>query len=375
MKLAITIDVEEEGLFAGRYSRTPSGVENIMQLHRLEFISREFGLPLTLLTTYQVAQDPAACDILADWRDRHRAEIGAHLHPWNTPPFRYLPFPEPVRSGQFPRDLLRDKLATLVEAVEKGLGLKPTSFRMGRFDAGPQVFSLLPEFGIRVDSSIAPMRQEVGGPDHFLTPADPFYLRPAGPEGPALLEAPLTIVPVWTRGASWIYWLSRYLAAREKPGEVDSEGMAAGLPFPGPTLQLSSQTPSRGWGREFEGAGRGLRPLAPSRKMPFTEVSARGERLRFAFAKIGATGPQPTMFPLFSMCLAARLHRCRGGRIMVIYLHSSELLPGASPQFPTEAAVGRLLNKIKTFLAWLSRTGPVTGVTLSGLWGIEDGGS
>ena len=58
MKLVISIDVEEEGLFSGAYARTPTGVSNVAELRRLEFIPREFGFPLTLLATYHVARDP-----------------------------------------------------------------------------------------------------------------------------------------------------------------------------------------------------------------------------------------------------------------------------------------------------------------------------
>ncbi len=90
MKLVISLDVEEEGLFSGRYPRE-SGVTNVAELRRLEFIPREFGLPLTLLVSYRVARDPAACQVLARWRDLYRAEIGVHLHPWSTPPFADLP--------------------------------------------------------------------------------------------------------------------------------------------------------------------------------------------------------------------------------------------------------------------------------------------
>ena len=100
MKLVISIDVEEEGLFSGLYPRTPPGVTNVAELARLAFIPRDFGLPLTLLVTYRVARDPAACRVLAQWRDRFGAEIGLHLHHWNTPPFADLPDPEPVASEQ-----------------------------------------------------------------------------------------------------------------------------------------------------------------------------------------------------------------------------------------------------------------------------------
>jgi hypothetical protein len=67
------------------------------------------------------------------------------------------------------------------------------------------------------------------------------------------------------------------------------------------------------------------------------------------------------------MRLAVRLHRRRGGRVLNMFLHSTELAQGGTPQFPTEVAVARLVQKIRTFLTWLQATGPVQGITLSEL--------
>jgi hypothetical protein len=308
MKLVISVDVEEEGLFFGHYPRTPPGVTNVAALERLAFIPREFGLPLTLLVTYQVARDPAACRVLTGWRDRGRAEIGAHLHPWNTPPFADLPGPEPVPSEQLPRELLRDKFAHLVAQIQTGLTVTPRAFRMGRFDAGPQVWGLLPEFGLVVDSSVAPLTPKNAEPRGFLAPADPFPLSAAGPAGPPLLEVPVTLVPLVAGTPS--------LAAR----------LAAALP------------------------------------------PVWSQRLRDRFRYVGAVGVQPAWYPLASMQLAAHLHRRRGGRVLTMFFHSSELMPGATRLFPTEAAVHRFVAKLRAFLTWLRRTGPVEGVTLSELW-------
>ena len=307
MKLAISIDVEEEGLFSGEYPCTPQGVTNVAHLERLEFIPREFGLPLTLLVTYQVAQDAAARRVLERWRDRYGAEIGAHLHPWNTPPFVDLPEPEPVRSEKIPYWVLKEKLANLVSTIEEGLGVTPRSFRMGRFDWGPKLLSLLMEMGFQVDSSTVPLRQDAGGPDNFLAPNDPFLLPVPGSSGPPLVEAPLTMVPVFANTPRLIYRLSSV----------------------------------------FSGS--------------------RGERLRAWFPYLLAAGIHPAWYPLASMRLAARLHRRRGGRVLNMFLHSTEIAPGGSPQFPTEAAVNRLIAKIRAFLTWLKATGPVQGVTLSDL--------
>lgn len=300
MKLVISLDVEEEGLFSGRYPRE-SGVTNVAELRRLEFIPRDFGFPLTLLVSYRVARDPAACEVLARWRDLYRAEIGVHLHPWSTPPFTDLELPEPMPAAALPLPLLRDKSGNLINQVQSSLGVTPASFRMGRFDFGPTIINLLPEFRLKVDSSVVPLTLKGAG-DYFLTPADPFLLTPD------LLEVPLTMVPVLPSLPRALSWLA-------------------------PVLPGSS-----------------------------------GRWLLDRFKHVAAAGIQPAWFPLPSMRLAAGLHRLRGGRTLTMFFHSSELQPGASRLFPTEQAVGRFVAKIRAFLTWLVKTGPVEGVTLSGLF-------
>lgn len=306
--LAITLDVEEEGLFSGRYPRTPPGVENVAELRRLRFIPQEFGFPLTLLVTWPVVRDPAAREVLFWWQKEQGAEIGVHLHPWNTPPFEDLPEVEPVPPKHLPRPLLEAKLRTLVEEVEGAFNTRPRSFRMGRFEWTPALLELLPRYGIRVDSSMVPFTQKVGGPHHFLVPNDPFWIWPPDSAPGPLLEVPLTMVPVWPRLAGWVYKFSSRFSGR------------------------------------------------------------RGEALRAWFPTVAAAGIQPAWYPLASMHLAAALHRRRGGRVLTLFFHSSELFPGGNPRFPTEAAVNRLLAKIRKFLTRLIKTGPVIGVTLSGIY-------
>jgi len=312
LRLVISIDVEEEGLFSGRYPRTPPGVDNVRELRRLEFITSEFGFPLTLLTTYRVAVSPPCREILLYFRDLLRAEIGAHLHHWSTPPFEVLPYCEPIRSDLLPRPLLEAKFETLLASLRDNLGIVPQAFRMGRFDIGEMVFKLLPKFGLNVDSSIVPLRRISGGPDHFLAPPDPFRrlpdpLRP----GDSILEVPLTIVPLVSASPQLIHQLASSISER-------------------------------------------------NRDVVFT-----------GFRYIASVGIHPAWCLLQSMKLAVRLHRSRNGKVLNMFLHSSELKPGASPSFPTERAVNSLVERIREFLSWLVRTGPVEGVTLCQLQARE----
>lgn len=311
--LVITLDVEEEGLFSGSYPRSGSGVANVAELRRLEFVTREFGFPLTLLTTYPVARDPAAREVLLSWQQERGAEIGVHLHPWNTPPFNDSPGPEPIATAKLPLPLIEAKLGALVDCLTENFQEPPRSFRMGRFDWSPGLLKLLPDFSLRVDSSMVPLTFKGDGPQNFLAPPDPFWLEAPSSAGLGLLEAPVTMVPVWAASAKAVHRLAGLL-----PGKA-------------------------------------------------------GKALLSHYRFVGAAGIHPAWFSRFSMRLAASLHRSRGGRVLTLFLHSSELLPGGSPDFPDAAAVDRLVAKFRNFLALLVQQGPVTGVTLSGLHDIWAG--
>jgi hypothetical protein len=308
LKLVITVDVEEDGLFSGRYPRIPPGTRSVSELGRVEFITREFGFPLTLLVTYPVATNPDSRRLLKRWRRDLGAEIGTHLHPWNTPPFVDLPHPEPVPSDLIPKTLLEEKLHTLNQSIQSHLDVRPRSFRMGRFDLGATMRGLLPLCGLRVDSSIVPLRRVSKGPDHFAMPTEPFRWDGIEKGTAPLLEVPLTQV-----------------------------ALHAGL------------------ARFMDKAG--------------SSVGAHGRDLLLSwFRNVGVVGVQPAWFPLPSMQWAACLHHWRGGRVLTMFLHSTELLPGGTPDFPSEAAVGRLTSRFRAFLTWLANRYTVEGVTLSQLF-------
>jgi hypothetical protein len=306
--LVVTIDVEEEGLFSGEYCAEGAGTTNVAQLLRVDPIFREWGIKPSLLVTYPVASDPSCRDVLLDCRERWKAEIGAHLHPWNTPPFMPLPEPEPVPSENIPRDVLAAKLANLLDAVA-AFGTNVESFRMGRFNLGPRMLSVLEESPIRVDSSIAPMRSYRGGPDHLGACAEPYFpdlLDPVRPGTSRIVEVPLTIVPFFTSLGSRLEFLRR--------------------------------------------------------RSPSTEAW-----IRWAARNLGAIPVQPAWVGLGRLKAGRLLHRARGGQVLSMFFHSSELLPGAYPHHPTERHVERFLARMRDFFAWLHRNETVKSVTLSEL--------
>lgn len=307
LAVVVSLDVEEEGLFSGSYPRQAPGLANIPLLGRLKFLPGEFGLPLTFLCDYPVLTHGPSLTVLEALLGDVGGELGAHLHPWNTPPFPDLPWSEPVSTAVMPLDAFRAKLDTVQTAIRAFAGRPATAFRMGRWNLFRRAMAVLPEAGFTVDSSVAPLRHVPGGPDHFLAPADPYWVRPGGPDGRPLLEAPTTQVPVIPGLPRLLHGLARRLPARSAD---------ALLGFSMKTLTL---------------------------------------------------GVNPVWMPEASMRLATRLHVRRGGRALTLFWHSSELLPGGSPHFPDQAAVDAFLAKVRRFASWLRRTFAVTGTTLTGL--------
>lgn len=208
LNVLITLDVEEEGLFSGRYQRRSPGVTNIPSLRRLAPLSDELGFPLTLLCSYAVFADSGACRVLEEMRDAHGAEIGAHLHHWSTPPFEndeLFTSGEPVRTDKMDRDLLEARLVSLLEAGARFQGAPLTSFRMGRWDLKNILFPMLSEHGILADSSICPLRAYKAGADHFLAPSQPYWA--LGRQMP-FLEIPITQVPLFQGLPA--YWQKKF---------------------------------------------------------------------------------------------------------------------------------------------------------------------
>ncbi|AFM24301.1 hypothetical protein [Desulfomonile tiedjei] len=307
MKLVVTIDVEEEGLFSNSYAARDVPVENVQALPCLNRVFQRWNIHPTLLVTHAVASNKNLQGLLVNLCDTWHGEIGAHLHHWNTPPFEELPYPQPVPSELMPEHLLTAKLQTLLESIRE-MGIVATSFRMGRFNLGPKMFSVLRKAGMLVDSSIAPMRRYYGGPDHLSVPIDPYFPDPSDPRRPGnseILEAPLTILPV--------------------------------------TSTLGSVLDS-------------------------IKTNARIERrISWMAANLLSLPAQPLWTGLNRLKLAVRLHKMRGGRVLTVFFHSSELIPGGCPQHRTTEDVDRFLDKLDRFFAWLHQTYSLESITLSEL--------
>jgi hypothetical protein len=214
--LVVTIDTEEEGLWRGVLRERDNRCRNVLRLPRLHALFRRTGARPTYLVDYAVATDADAAAVIAELSKDSATEIGAHLHPWCTPPF----VAGGTRESQsyphrLPPLLQREKLAWLCAALAERFGRWPTSYRAGRWGFDASTLPFLEELGITVDTSVRSLWWDpaTGGPAFQRAPLSPYH--PAyddacriGASG--VLEVP-TSAAFLTRDAArkerWVRWV------------------------------------------------------------------------------------------------------------------------------------------------------------------------
>jgi hypothetical protein len=317
--LAMTVDTEADNQW-GR--GIPLTTANVAYWEPFQRICRRHGFIPTYLLTSEIVDDPAARSLLRSWVASGDAEVGAHLHPWTTPPF----LDEPGFShndtahafiSELPIDLARAKLEYLTEQIEEKIGVSPTSFRAGRYGLNTELAAALRELGYVVDSSVTPLTSWTGhrglpsgsgGPDFSAHSSEPFFIEGTG--DPGLLEIPVTVTATWS-------------LLRKHPRLV---------------RKYSRCIPVRG-----------LRRLTGRRWPPSQPVWLHPAHFHYS------------QEDLRRACLA----QVRAHGVAIMMVHSSELMPGGSPRTPTVRAAQKVLDRLDSFFEYVRSRG-VRGATLSG---------
>jgi hypothetical protein len=193
----ITIDTEEDDW--GAYRSSGFTVENISQISRLQSLFDRYGAIPTYLVTYPVVTSDAARRVFLDILARNRCEIGAHCHPWNTPPFEEEISVRHSMLCNLPYSTVHKKIAVLQDEITRSLGVVPKSFRAGRWGFGSDVAAAIHQLGFRVDTSVTPLIDwtAYAGPDYGNAPLCTYKFSPIAIQSPVqdgpLLEVPATV--------------------------------------------------------------------------------------------------------------------------------------------------------------------------------------
>ena len=292
--LCVVIHTEEEFDWAREHDRSATAVSHMRHIHRAQELFESFGIVPTYVVDYPIASQEEGYRPLLPYVRAGRATVGAHLHPWVSPPHeeqvcRFNTYP-----GNLPAALEREKLRILTETIATNFGVRPRAYLAGRYGFGPHTASILMELGYEVDISPAPpidFRAD-GGPDYSGYTSDPFWLD----EGPRLLGLPGTGAYV---------------------------GLLRGLGAP---LYRLLTAPA----------------LRPARLPGIASRLRLFERIRLSPEDY--TGPE--------MRRLTRSLLARGVRIFVFSFHSPSVHPGHTPYVPSPAALERFLTECRAYFAF-----------------------
>lgn len=311
--LIVSIDTEEDNWLPRRGGVT---IENIRELPRLDTQLRRLGVRATYFTTYHVAIHGWAAATLKQLQ-AGGAEIGAHLHPWNTPPLDEPFVPRNSMLKNLPPDLQATKLERLTAALEAAVGTRPRVFRAGRYGLGAATVPALIRSGYRVDSSVTP-----------------FVSWERVDDGPSFVGAPLN---AYRLGAG---------------GDVR-------IPDPqGPLLEIPMST---GYNRTPFGVWDRIRRLLEARALRPLHLAGVASRTGL----IKRISLSPEIHSAADMLTLSRRLIDQGAQHLHLFFHSPSLRPGLSPYSSDAAGVERLYRSLASYLDRLARTTSPMFVTVS----------
>jgi hypothetical protein len=214
----VTVDTEEEWDWASGFPIDEFSVANIRRcLPRFQALCESSGAKVTYFTNHAVFQNDDARTQLLDLAAREGVEIGFHIHPWNTPPIQKNGAVKTRESflHNLPEPLIFEKLQSVYDRFTEN-GLKPTSYRGGRYSSGPVIHRFLRKNGFVADASVVPFTTwpDAGAPDYRTRNLLPKRLPPPQDGEVALWEIPLTLA--FTR-KPFAFWRGAFEKVERSP--------------------------------------------------------------------------------------------------------------------------------------------------------------
>ena len=294
VSLLVSIDVESD---MPRWVVEPeTTLRNLQGIPRFHDMCTRLGVRPTYLITHPVA-DRAEGEVFVDLSKSGTCEIGAHLHPWTSPPFDAREDRlEAIHPSRLPASKMEAKLTQLTEAIETRIGRRPTSYRAGRFGLSGAGLQALERLGYTVDSSATPFKdwRTEGGIDWRNAPEVPYFpdrQQPVRRGASPILQIPVSIA--WNRA------------------------------LPDAVARAIVHAP-----RQFRLIGLLDNPWRPVATLKWLYPSAASAD---------------------EMCRLADVLVDRGIPMLNVFFHSSEIWPGESIYTRTEADVDRYLETLERF--------------------------
>ena len=170
----LTIDTEEEWDWSGEFPQKPFSTRNIEQIPDFQKFCKEVGVSPTYFVDHAVCEVSSHVDEMKSYFDADECDIGAHLHPWCTPPIEEKINERNSHAVNLSERLFRRKLRSLTTRLEESFGKHPYSYRAGRWGINGSHLRTLAELGYRVDSSVRPFYFDKDF-SYVTAPTSPFW--------------------------------------------------------------------------------------------------------------------------------------------------------------------------------------------------------
>jgi len=275
----LTVDTEEEWNWNSEFPRPPFSTQNIEQIPDFQVFCKELGIRPSYFVDHAVADSNEHAQIIKHYFDAGECDIGAHLHPWATPPYEETINEANSHAVNLPLELFRKKINKLTQKLETTFGKHPYSYRAGRWGINQHHLNILHDLGYRVDSSVRPYYRD----QHFSYASAPT-------------------LP---------YWPSRDDAlqnARETPGILEVPS-TSGYNF-----------------SNFEQLDKLHQKLSTP---PLNRLRLVGIFWRLGLLRKITVTPEGTDHADICRCIDASVQR--GDSVINMFFHSSDLLPGCTP--------------------------------------------
>ncbi|HEY1260096.1 MAG TPA: polysaccharide deacetylase family protein [Stellaceae bacterium] len=189
--VVVVVDTEAEFDWARQRERRAMGVSSVRCLAQTHPIFQRYGVRPTFVLDYPVSSTPEAYEYIRALHRDGACEIGAHLQPWDNPPFVEQTNDQNSFPGNLPSELEREKLIQLTEIILRNIGVRPRIYKAGRYGVGLATPHILAELGYEIDVSVVPGTDlsRKFGPDFSHCGARPYWFGAT----PKLLEIPLSI--------------------------------------------------------------------------------------------------------------------------------------------------------------------------------------
>lgn len=314
MNFVITIDVEEDDW--GNYLSEGCSLDNIGEITQLQKLFDKYDVQPTYLINYPVASDKRSASMFQEYLHDGKCEIGAHCHPWNTPPLEEEVGHYNSMLCNLDGDLQHRKIECLHEVISQNLGVSPVAFRAGRWGIGNATFAALERLGYKVDTSVMAFQNWTAyhGPDFSAYGPEPFRFE------------------------------SDDLSCKCISGSLFQVPATVGI------------LPRNNF------ICRSLERLLPTRSLKQPDLVRWLHRLKVS----DRIYLSPELSDARQMIVLARWMRAQGYSCLNMFFHSTSLLPGLSPFIRTEQDKRDFMARIETFLNYILESGakPTTLGTL-----------